>query len=238
MKALLYKTSIVLISLLLLTACNKKLILHVDAIKGQPLGGSEKSYVLKSGLKNIAEGDLYFQEFSAYAHHILKQQGYTLSQKGDKAALTIYLSYGVSGTKVTRHRYSTPTYDFVGGDTVTIHTASVNADGDQTISSQQVYIPTRLKQTGREFHNKKTVLHILYLKLEAKSRAGSNKPIARWSASVETSSTNKDLRNLMPYLATALQPYLGKDTGEVVVTTLKERSPEVVKFKNRVLNEK
>lgn len=238
MRLLQKKVFILAFSLLLLTACSKKMVLQVDAIKGQSLNSSEKRYILKSGLPDVVEHDLYFKEFSAYANHILKQQGYTLAEKGDRAALTIFLSYGVSGTKTSRHRYTTPIYDYVGGETLKIQTTTVGSGGDPSTTIQEVYVPARLRQTGREVHSEKITQYTLYLTLDAQSLSDSNKPISRWRASVETMAANKDLRNQMPYLAMALQPYLGQDTGKVVVTSLERGSQEVLAFRKRVLEEK
>jgi len=238
MRLLQNKIVILAFGLLLLTACSKKVLLQVDAIKGQSLNSSEKRYILKSGLPDVAEHDLYFKEFSAYANHILKQQGYTLAEKGDRAALTIFLSYGVSGMKTSRHRYTTPIYDYVGGETLMIQTTTVGSEGAPNTTIQEVYVPARLRQTGREVHSEKITQYTLYLALDAQSLSDSNKPISRWRASVEMIAANKDLRSNMPYLAMTLQPYLGQDTGKVVITSLERESPEVLAFRKRILEEK
>ncbi len=238
MRLLQKKIFILAFTLLLLTACSKKMVLQVDAIKGQSLNSSEKRYILKSGLSDVAEYDLYFKEFSAYAHHILKQRGYRLAEKGDRAALTIFLSYGISGTKSSHHRYITPTYGYVGGETLMIQTTTVGSEGDPNTTIQEIYVPARLRQTGEEIYSEKITQYTLYLTLDAQSLSAANKPVSRWRASVEIDTANKDLRNSMPYLAMTLQPYLGQDTGKVVVISLERENPEVLAFRKRVLEEK
>jgi hypothetical protein len=230
------KLCISLLLLLLLTACSHTLKLHVETIAGEPLKSDEKSYTLKSALSGVTEDDLYFQKISAYAHYILQQKGYQQANKAEDATLEILLSYGISDKNTSHHRYSTPTYDVIGGEIYEIESRTTDTAGKVTRSTEQVYVPMRVRQTGREYHHTKTTLYTTFLQLEAHSYLNNSikNTSTRWRSTVELTSADKNLRRVIPHLAMALQQHLGQDNDAIVTIAVEKKSAEVKKFKRAV----
>ncbi|MEW5755052.1 MAG: hypothetical protein AB1810_02000 [Pseudomonadota bacterium] len=216
-----------MIVLLLLGCAPRALQVQVDAISNPAVTEPGKRYQLKSGIAHVNENDLYFQEFSQIIHRSLQQRGFSPAANPDEAEIIILLSYGVSGGKTERYTYSTPIYDFVGGDTYTIQETTKDNTGKETTTTSRIYVPLTTRVVGRDIREGSYTTYTAHLMLEARDPKADKNAAALWRATAEVTSPNNDLRGLMPVLASALQPYLGANTGRVITLKLEPNDPQV-----------
>lgn len=216
-----------MIALLLLGCAPRALQVQVDAISNPAVSDPGKRYLLKSGIANINENDLYFQEISRIVHRSLQQRGFSPVDKSDNAEIVILLNYGVGGGKTERYTYSTPVYDFVGGDTYTIQETTKDSTGKETTTTSRIYVPLTTRVVGRDIREGSYTTYTAYLLLEARDPKADKDAPALWRATAEVTGPGNDLRGLMPVLAAALQPYLGENTGRVITLKLQPDDPQV-----------
>ena len=74
---------------------------QVDAIN-TPNSSKKIKYKLFSGIKNINENNLQYQEYALYVHRALKSKGYVKTLSSQKADITVYLRYGINDGKTLR----------------------------------------------------------------------------------------------------------------------------------------
>ena len=75
------------------TGCAPIYYMDIDALTKEKL--SNQSYHLRSGSSDYNEGDIEFDEYSKYVHHILKNKGLKRSKGIKDANFIVTLTYGV-----------------------------------------------------------------------------------------------------------------------------------------------
>ncbi len=219
---------------LLLSGCASRITLQVDSITDTEVspGGT---YILKSGMRNIREDDLYFREFSGYFHQALAAKGFQQTTDPAQAEMIILFSYDISRGRTTRHIYTTPVYDVVGGYSINYEETKSDSSGTTTTSGKN-YLPLRHRQIGRNVHISKQTTYTGYAALEARRPGGNHKIPPLWKTSVQGASDSNDLRGLMPILATAAAPYLAADTGKSIKIHLTENDQRVRDMRSKSLS--
>ncbi len=216
-----------MIALLLLGCAPRALQVQVDAISNPAITEPGKRYLLKSGIANIHENDLYFQEISRVIHRSLQQSGFSPAGTPEDADLVILLNYGIGDGKTMRYTYSTPIYDFVGGDTYTVQETTKDSTGKETTTTSRIYVPLSTRVVGRDIREASYTTYTSHLLLEARDPKADKTAPALWRATAEVTGPDNDLRGLIPVLAAALQPYLGGNTGRVITLKLQPDDPQV-----------
>lgn len=220
---------------LLLVGCSPKIAVRIDSIvaQGKPLG--EKRYILYSGMKGTAVDDLYFREYGKYFREVLKKHGYHEVNQPEGADLAIYFSYGITGGAEVHHTYTRPVYAIVGGETIDITETETDAEGRKIKTTKTVTIPARSRVVGMETRRESYTVFTAHAVLEAREiyRAGhTDKDMqALWEITITTTSKLDDLRRIMPMMAAASVPYLGKNTGEIVTIKLRDSDVRVLEMK-------
>lgn len=198
-----------LLIVVLLAGCSQGLMLKVDSIAAGE-SGAGKSYVLLSDMKNIAEEDLYFREFSAYVHAALRRQGFQRAASSGSAALKIYFSYGVTPGTTEYYVTSTPVYEWVGGEVVTYSETETDADGNVLRRSGRTTLPLREQIVGYDRSRHSYTPYTSHVILEARN-AQTGVPL--WKTTVTaTDGKSGDLRARMPVLIDVATPWLGRDS--------------------------
>jgi hypothetical protein len=226
--------------LLLMSGCATTVDVNVNSIVDPSMAHMGKRYVLINGNNEKAQDDLFFREFSRYFDAALKQAGYEKVSNRDDADLDIYFKYGISDGRTGVYSYASPIYDFVGGESITI---TENTGGTTGQKVTTIHIPSRLERVGTDVQTRNYVLYNRTASLEARAVSKEEESAAQkkknplvWSVYVYSVGESNDLRQIMPYLAAAAEPYIGLNTGQQINVALKHDSPEVLKLKALTTN--
>jgi len=213
-----------LFAVLLLSSCSNTVKLQLDAINTPGYDLKQYPYILLSGVPNINNHDLYFQEFKRYALHALEKAGLQPAHNPQSATQSIYLSFGVNDGITQRYTYTTPLYDYVGGETYTIKEKTGQAD----VTTTEVYVPFSRQVVGRERHTRTITQYQSYVRLEG--RDNNKEATQRWMITVEAISENNDLRSLMPIMLNKAIPYIGNNSSKVIALSVNINDNDTQKF--------
>lgn len=214
-----------------LSGCANTQSVNVNSIVDPELTPPGKRYMLSSGSEGQNQDDLFFREFSRYFDTILQDAGYTKVSNRDEADLDIVFKYGISDGRTGVYSYTSPIYDFVGGESITITEKSSETAGQKVTT---IRIPSRLERIGTSIETRSYTLYNRTAALEARmvnGAKGDKSPIL-WSIYIYSVGESNDLRKIMPYLAAAAAPYVGKNSGQQITVELKPDNPEVMRLKN------
>lgn len=204
----------------ILAGCATPAKIHVDSISAPDADQTGKRFVLLSGDPAVRQQDLYFQEFREYFHRALERQGYQPSAEPGDAEQAIYLSYGLSDGKTSNYMYTTPVYDFIGGDTYTIEETVTDDTGAKTTTRSRIYIPPTSRMVGRDVHVGSYTTYTAFAILESRRVKGDKEGPPLWRTSAHISTESNDLRFLIQHLAAAMEPYIGRNTGRSIEVKL------------------
>lgn len=220
--------------LLLLGACTRMVTVDINAIVDPALAQVKKdhaSYFLTPA-QNINKDDLYFKEYSGYFIKALKQHGYSLSADKSKASIEIVFSYGLSDGHSGVYTYASPIYEFVGGETITITEQTSDPAVQPKVTT--IHIPSRYERVGTSLESQEYTYYIAHAGLEARTISSSpgDKVKILWGIQMQSRVTSDDLRRIMPYMAYAATPYIGKNSGHQISVDIKENDPKVINTKS------
>ncbi len=228
-----WKRFLPLLLVLILQGCASPLVIKVDAITSTNGQEALKHYYLKSGLKEVKEDDLYFIEFSRYVNHGLKQQGYSRTANEKEAQLVIKFSYGVTSGSVVPYTYSRPLYEYDAGDIITYVETTTDPQTKQTTKTvRTIHVPPRQHLVGSILESGSIVEYSSYMLLEASAKDSDK---IAWRTAVKITEQSGDLRLLMPYLAHAATPHLGKNSGVEQTIKVKQGDVAVEAFKQAAM---
>jgi hypothetical protein len=195
-----------------------------------------KNYILDSGMRGTSVDDLYFREYGKYFVEVLKRNGYRQVNQPDDADLAIYFSYGITGGTEVHYTYTRPVYAIVGGETVDITETETDAAGRKIKTTKTVTIPSTTRVVGVETRRESYTVFTAHAVMEAEEIHGTegqtnNSMETLWKTTITTTSKLDDLRRIMPIMAAASVPYLGKNTGEIVTVELRDGDAQVLEMK-------
>ncbi len=203
---------------------------QVDAINDPAAIPALRTYTLVSGSPDIDASTLQFRSHAALVRGALERKGYIEVPANEDPALRIALSYGI-GQPVSRTvTYSTPIYAELGGGRVQTVTKNTDASGKTSTTTRTIVVPSRYERVGNDITTSTYTYYPKYLILSARiadQLDGSTPEV--WSASASLQSLSSDTRDDIPRLLTALEPYLGENTGRVVTVKLVERDGQFVR---------
>ena len=233
------KTALFSVALLFLAGCASTVDVTVNSIVDTQLTPHGKLYVLSSD-KN--QDDLFFREFSRYFDTILQEAGYVKTSSRDEADLDILFKFGISDGRTGMYSYASPIYDFIGGETITITEKTSDPSGQKVTT---IHIPARLERIGTSIETRHYTVFNRTASLQARALNRQSKDTNKetkqanplvWSIYVNSIGESNDLRRIMPYLAAAAAPYVGKNTGHLITVDLKPDDPAVVHLKRLLAN--
>ena len=173
---------------------------------------------------------MYFKEFSAYFDRILQEKGYQKIADLQQADIEIRFKYGISQGATSINTFSTPIYEYIGGETYTITETSTDSTGNITTRKHSIRIPTTYQQTGTAIETSSYTVYNRTASLEArivnKENAGLEGKVI-WNTTIYSVGEISDLRQIMPYLAAAAAPYIGKNSSQQQTVILKRDDPKI-----------
>ena len=235
-----YKTRIAgtLMLLSVLSGCVSHVVVDVNAISDPDVTGYGKRYYLTNVNEDVPTNDLYFQEFRRYFDYVLQKQGFTKSDTRDNADIEIQFYYGISDGRTGIQTYSWPIYETFGGQTITV-TEKITDSAGQTRSVQRtMYIPAYIQQIGNTYETRSYTIYNRYANLAAlPMRPAPDQPATPvWSVNIQSVGESNDLRAIMPYLAAASMPFLGRNSGRQQSIKLSHDDPLIVELRGLVVN--
>lgn len=221
--------------LVLLTACTHHVVVNINAITDATSTQTGKRYLMTNANEVGKGSELYFQEFRRYFDHLLAKNGYTRVEAKQDADLEIRFRYGVSdGTTGIQH-YTWPIYETFGGERVTITERITDSSGDTRTINRTVYIPPQVRQVGTAYEASSYTYYNRYVNLVAFPVAGDGQQqTPAWNLSIYSVGESNDLRAIMPFLAAASEPYLGKNSGQQQSVTLAHDNPLVLELRQLI----
>lgn len=218
-------------ALLLLAGCAAPShLVRVDAINDPASTLALRTYTIASGSKDLNAASLQFREASALLRSALARRGYTEVPSTGDAALLITLAYGIGQPETRTVTHSTPVYAELGGGRVQTVTKTTDAAGKTSTTTQTRIVPGRYERVGNDVTTSTYTLYPKHLALSAREAGGltANTPEV-WSATAYYQSASPDLRGDLTILMTALEPYLGENTGRVINVKIVEQEGRLVR---------
>lgn len=195
---------------------------HVSAINDREVE-PPKRYSLKSA-PSIPADTLEFKELRGLIHGSLARQGFIHVTDDQAADSIITVDYFV-GPKHTRSETRTErTYAKIeGGQSQTV-AQTATGDGSQTKTTQTTTKqPDVVKPIEERTYQIETTTYPVHLTVSARlsGNGGSTAEIWKTSAAIQTS--NPDLRAIFPILVTAMESYLGGNSGREITVDVLEK---------------
>ena len=228
----------IFIASLLLGGCTRHLTVNVNAITDPSTAQYGKRYFMTNANDSETTSELYFQEFRTYFDHLLAKQGYLKVEDRKDADLEINFHYGVSDGRTGIQHYSWPIYETFGGERITITERITDGSGSTRTINRTVYLPSYVRQVGSAHEAHSYTLYNRYLNLAAfpinSTNRGDKAGIPVWNVNIHSVGESNDLRAIMPFLAAASAPYLGKNSGKQQSVNLNNESPLVIELKSLI----
>ncbi|EPN4935666.1 membrane lipoprotein lipid attachment site-containing protein [Vibrio fluvialis] len=225
---------------LVLSGCASRANFHtyVDSISA-PDSPNKKTYILLPGNEGTNSNDLQFIEYASYLVRSLSNSGYELANGYDSADLVVFLSYGIGEPHTEQYTYSVPTWGQTGVSSSSTY-GTLNTFGNTSTYTGTTYYTPTYGITGSTTHVGSKTTYFRYLKVmaydvEAYSQTSELKQV--WATTVTSQGTSGDLREVMPILVSAADPYFGKNTGKKVSVSLRENDEVVQKIKGSLTNQ-
>lgn len=207
--------AVLLVILSLLTGCATvpqpmRIRSEVDALAISD-ANTKRRFVVLPGRKDLKEQDLQFIEFKAYVEKVLANRGFTKADSLQDGDVLLFLDYGVGEPQTYQHSYDVPVWNDMG--------------------FYPYYRRYRFYPTMTPYYAQRTETYMLYrryVSLEAYDMAAhlqQKNPQQLWKITVQSRGTSNDLRLTLPYMLTAMQPYIGTNTGHMVTVDVDEFNP-------------
>lgn len=156
-----------------------------------------QTFYLYPGNPAVRASDLQFQEFARYVAYEMQAQGYRHTSDPSKAALAIFLDYGIGNPKDSYHTQSITT----------------NHPGQAWNMPEQSVTTTR---TSYRRYVTLQAVDFAHYRREV-SRGDPNPPSKQlWQLSITSRGSSGDLRKVFPIMVKAGRPYIGTNTGRVI----------------------
>lgn len=162
------------------------------------------------------EQDLQFIEFKGYIEKVLANRGFVKAATAQDSDLVVFLGYGVGQPEVHQYTYDVPMWNdwgyyypyrrsfyyrgFYPGFAGAGYTQRID-----TYTTFRRYLTLEACETGP------------YLTQQQRKQL--------WKTSVQSSGASNDLRLVFPYMAAAMQSYIGANTGHMVTVDIDETDP-------------
>jgi len=221
----------VLLGTFLLTGCASRYVFHVNAMSAETGNyPQDRTFMLKPAKADVSEQDLLFREAARLVSLALQDRGYRPVDNDASADLLITVDYGVGEAETAYRSRSAPVYLREGPRYENVWVHYRDKDGKLRRTLTTVYIPPRLNFVDNYGQQEAYQVYPKSLALTAyRNGEGDLKELPQvWSVEAKIRNPNEDLRIFLPWLTTALQPYIGEDTGKQVEVVIEPESGEVI----------
>lgn len=211
--------------ILLLAACSStarplQFRTEIDSLVAASGSQLNSRFVVLPGNAGANESDLQFIEFKTYIEKILTNRGYSKADSLQDSNVVMFLSYGIGAPEVHQFTYDVPLWNDMG-----------------------FYYPYRMSGYYRGFYpgygwgmggySQRTESYTTFrrhLELEACEKDAYVQQQQRkqlWKTTVQSSGSSNDLRLVFPYMAAAMQAYIGTNSGHMLAVDIDENNPLV-----------
>jgi hypothetical protein len=170
---------------------------------------SEKSVVkIFSGMPNMKEGSLEFNEVKNGVSFILQEHGYTVTDDHNLAEIFLPISFGISDPEVDYSTYSVPIFGYDGGSTSysNISIGGYSGSATTTTSGKGLYLQG---QSTRTVKNTSYERVLIFRALDA-AEYRKQKEQELWLVRTKSTGYSGDLRLVLPALLGASQKGVNK----------------------------
>ncbi|WP_020482175.1 hypothetical protein [Methylomonas sp. MK1] len=186
---------------------------EIDSLVAVSAPQSNMRFFVLPGNAGANDQDLQFIEFKTYIEKVLANRGYSKANSIQDSNLVMFLSYGVGAPEVHQYTYEVPLWNDMG-----------------------YYYPYRMSRFYNGYYpgfgvggySQRTESYTTfrrYLVLEACDKEAYLQQQQRkqlWKTSVQSNGSSNDLRLVFPYMAAAMQAYLGTNTGHMITVDIDE----------------
>lgn len=186
-------------------------------------------YILLPGGKGMDTNELQFQEYAGYIDNILAERGFVKAVSFQQADIAIFLSYGIGNPQSYQYSYSLPTWGQTGVSSANTYGTLSSYGNMATYSGTTTYIPS-YGITGYTTQIGTRTVYTRFLLLDAydvSTYMRDKKMLEVWKTDVVSTGSSDDLRLVFPYLAVAMEPYLGLNTGRNIRVEVPGNDPSV-----------
>ena len=171
----------------------------------------QRRFVILPADKQVNPQDLQFLEFKGYIEKALAQRGFIKVEQMQAGDVVLFLRYGVGEPQMRQYSYDVPIWNDFGY-------------AYYPYGRRARYYPS-YGVAGYTQHTETYTVYRRYLTLEAYDMAAhlqQQTPKQLWKVNVQSQGQSNDLRLVFPYLVTAMQPYLGMNTGHMQTVDIDE----------------
>lgn len=233
------RTLVTLICITILASCatmqSRRVVSGVDAL-AQPDASTKKRYIIMPGSKDVQPRDLQFLEYAGYVKKILNEKGFVEASQFADADIAVFLSYGIGNPQTHHYSYELPVWGQTGVSSSTTYGTLSTYGGVGTYSGTTTYTPT-YGVTGYTSQVDSYTTYTRFLLIDAYDVAlykQEQKMNQVWKTSAISTGSNNDLRLVFPYMAIAMKPYIGSNTGRKIEVEVLTDDPQVIQLRGIV----
>jgi hypothetical protein len=204
----------------------------VDSL-AQTDASAKTRYIIMPGIKDVEPSDLQFLEYANYVEKILNERGFVKASQFADADIAIFLSYGIGNPQTHQYSYSLPVWGQTGVSSSSTQGTLSTYGGMGTYSGTTTYTPT-YGVTGYTSHVSSYTTFTRFLFMDAYDVASykqDQKMNQVWKTSVISTGLSDDLRLVFPYMAVAMKPYIGTNTGRKIMVEIIKDDPQVTQLR-------
>jgi hypothetical protein len=212
-----------------------RFVSDVDSL-AQPDASTKKRYIIVPGSKDVQPRDLQFLEYAGYVKKILNEKGFVEASQFADADIAVFLSYGIGNPQTHQYSYSLPVWGQTGVSSSTTYGTLSTYGGMGTYSGTTTYTPT-YGVTGYTSHVDSYTTYTRFLLLDAYDVASykqDQKMNQVWKTTVISAGRSNDLRLVFPYMAIAMKPYIGSNTGRNIKAEVLADDLQVIQLRGIV----
>lgn len=198
-----------------LSGCANTEDLQVSALAAKDVPTQYKKFVIVSDKNEVVNNDLTFSEYARQVVSVLEMQGYTRVPNIDDAQLMVVLTFHISAPHTKTDIVNTPVYPMAGP-----FYSGPFGYYPYPLLDYPVYQPM-----VHQWVVYKKLVRLQALDAAAYTKQKRIKPL--WDIQVTSNNENGDLRYMFPYMLVAAEPYIGKDTGQIINVTVDNNNPVV-----------
>ena len=210
-----------------------KYLVNISSLKKEGETFNDRKYFIAPGMKDVNQGDLQFNEYSAYVKRALEQKGFNVVDRQEDADAVIFLSYGVGNPVERNISFSLPVFGQTGIASSSTIGSAYSFGNTANLRATTTYTPS-YGIVGSSEHQLSIVLYNRYITLDTYDLVKMRKTkesIEIWKTAITSKGRNDDLRYVFPALITAAIPYIGEDTGQRVRVTIKDGDKRILAIK-------
>lgn len=218
----LFKYGLIILILLVLSGCaftprSMEVRSDVDALATTE-AQNKRQFVILPGNKDTNENDLLFIEFKNYVERALIQRGFVKAPSLETGDVVLFLSYGIGEPQVHQFSYDVPiwtSYSYY----------------PYYYGRRRGYSPRPSVAYGVSGYTQRIESYTLYRRYlildayEMGAYLNKQTPQQLWKISVQSQGQSNDLRLTLPFMVTAMQPYIASNTRRIMTVDVDELSP-------------